>query len=71
LYFSVSVSKVQRESASAHEVYIKEEPTDDAEASTSGEHLLAIKKHEAIDIKHEPLTTEEANVSLNLVSIHV
>jgi hypothetical protein len=61
---------VQRESASAHDVYIKEEPTDDAEASVSGEQLLVIKKQESIDLKHEPLSTEEATNSLNLVSLH-
>jgi hypothetical protein len=62
---------VQKESTSAHEIYIKEEPTDDAEASISQEQLLRIKKEEYIDIKHEPLAAEEANFSLDLVSLHV
>jgi hypothetical protein len=39
-------------------------------ASTSQEQHLVIKREEAIDIKHEPLTSDAENNSLDLVSFN-
>jgi hypothetical protein len=56
--------------APVYEVYIKEEPIDDKEASTSREQRLLLKTEESIDIKDEPLSFEDVNHSLILVSFH-
>uniref|UniRef100_A0A6A7G3S2 Zinc finger protein 525-like n=1 Tax=Hirondellea gigas TaxID=1518452 RepID=A0A6A7G3S2_9CRUS len=52
---------VQAVSSPFDEVYIKEEPIDDAEATTSPEQLSVFKREGSIDIKHESLTTDNAN----------
>jgi hypothetical protein len=60
---------------SIQEVYIKEEPIDDAVASdavasTSQEQHMGIKREEVIDIKHEPITSDDKDHCLDLVSFH-
>jgi hypothetical protein len=68
--FSDSDNTVHVSRAPAYEVYIKEEPADDGEASTSQEQHLLIKAEKSIDIKHEPPSCKGKNCSLILVSLH-
>lgn len=56
---------IQTSSATVCEVYIKEEPIDAPEEQQS-----VIKADKCVDIKHEPLLSEDANCSRNLVSFH-
>jgi hypothetical protein len=56
--------------ASINEVNIKKEIIDDnAVTSTSREQQMVIKMEESIDIKHEPLTSDVEDCSLNVVSL--
>lgn len=69
--FPDSDNDVKSVIAPINEVYIKEDRIDDcAVASTSQEQHLLIKKEESIDIKNEPLTNDEEDGSLCLVSFH-
>jgi hypothetical protein len=69
--FPDSVNDVHKSSIPVNEIYIKEESVDDAVASTSGEQHMVIKREGSIDIKYEPLTSEDENYSLNMVSLHI
>lgn len=62
---------MEESSAPINEVYIKEEDVNDTEVSTSQEELLVNKKKDYIDIKHEPVNTDNANCALSLVSSHI
>jgi hypothetical protein len=50
--FSGSCNNVHTSRAPVYEVYIKEEPIDGGEASTSREQPLLIKAENFIDVKH-------------------
>jgi hypothetical protein len=68
--FSDSVNDVYKSSLPVNEIYIKEEPIDDAVASSSrGQHMV-VKREESIDIKHETPASENENCNLNFVSVH-
>jgi hypothetical protein len=69
--FSDSVNDVHNSSLPVNEIYIKEEPIDDAVASTSGEQHLLIETEEYIDIKDEPLTSDNTNSRPDLVSFMI
>jgi hypothetical protein len=69
---TVSDNNVLAAVASINEVNIKRELiADDAVASTSREQHMAIEREESIDINNEPLTSQDENCSLNLVSLHI
>jgi hypothetical protein len=58
--------------ASINEVHIKNEIIyDNSVASTSREQHILPKMEESIDIKHEPLTSDAENCSLNVVSLSI
>jgi hypothetical protein len=69
--FSDSVNDVKQAIAPINESHVKKEQTDDgAVASTSREQRPVMKREESIDIKDEPLKSDEEDCSLHLVSYH-
>jgi hypothetical protein len=54
--------------ASVNEVFIKEEPFNDALDSVKAEQNHLIKREESIDIKHESLLNEDKHCTSLLVS---
>lgn len=68
LFFSGSANNDQFKTAPVSEVYIKEEPIDDAVVSTADDQYHLLKREECIDIKHEPQLNEDQHIIPFLVS---
>jgi hypothetical protein len=68
--FSDFDSTLQTEITAANDVNIKEEPVDDAQASTSKEQQILNEAENFIYIKDEPLFSEEKKCNLNSVRFH-
>jgi Ni,Fe-hydrogenase I cytochrome b subunit len=67
-FFFVTSDTEHSKTASVNEVFIKEELIDDAVDSVKSEQYYLIKKEESIDVKHEPLLSEDEPCTSLMVS---